>query len=168
MSEFEIKDSGQRQQFDSGMVRDTTEGKIDYHRVFDGPMLERWAVHLTKGATKYPDVRPGVANWTLADGPAELARFKASALRHFVQWFRGDTDEDHAAAIMFNVNGAEYVRGRKEKSPKEQFTPEPMARPEAAMPTSYKDRCLTPEYAMLVRTLGIAEAEAWAREYDLP
>lgn len=113
MSGFAVKDSGERQQFESGMVRDAEAGKIDYWRLIDGPMLERWAEHVTKGAVKYPDIAPGVPNWTLAEGSAELARFKASAFRHFVQWMRGDTDEDHAAAVFFNINGAEYVKGRR-------------------------------------------------------
>jgi hypothetical protein len=109
---FEVKDSGARQEFESGMVRDTTEGKTDYTRILDGPMFDRWADHLSKGAVKYPDVAPGVANWTLANGEEELARFKKSAMRHFRQWLRGDVDEDHAAAVYFNVNGAEYVKER--------------------------------------------------------
>jgi hypothetical protein len=109
---FEVKDSGARQEFESGMVRDTTEGKTDYTRILDGPMFDRWADHLSKGAVKYPDVAPGVANWTLANGDEDLARFKKSAMRHFRQWLRGDVDEDHAAAVYFNVNGAEYVKGR--------------------------------------------------------
>jgi hypothetical protein len=109
---YEVKDSGQRQSFDSGMVRDVTTGKVDWHRVVDGPMLERWAAHLTKAEAKYPDVAPGVPNWTLAAGDEELARFKASAFRHFMQWFSGDADEDHAAAVFFNLNGAEYVRAK--------------------------------------------------------
>jgi hypothetical protein len=91
------------------MVRDTAAGKIDYWRVFIGPILERLAVHVTKGAAKYPDVAPGVPNWTLAAGPEEQQRYRASAARHFVQWMRGDQDEDHAAAVVFNINGYEYV-----------------------------------------------------------
>jgi hypothetical protein len=109
---FEVKDSGQRQQFDSGMVRDVADGKTEWHRVADGPMLQRWAEHLTKGGVKYPDVAPGVANWTLAAGAVEWARVRASAFRHFMQWFFGARDEDHAAAVYFNINGAEYVRER--------------------------------------------------------
>jgi hypothetical protein len=108
--EFVVKDSGERQSFASGMVRDTTAGKTNFLRLFDGPMAERWAAHLTKGAVKYPDVRPGVPNWTLAAGAPEAQRFKESAVRHFVQWLRGDTDEDHAAAVFFNINGYEYVQ----------------------------------------------------------
>jgi hypothetical protein len=112
MSEFVIKDSGVRAEFAGGMVRDTQTGKVDFWRLFQGPLVDRYAVHLTKGATKYPDVTPGVPNWTLAAGDEELARFRASAVRHFFQWFRGDADEDHFAATVFNMNGAEYVKGK--------------------------------------------------------
>lgn len=106
MSEFTIKDSGERMTFDGGMVRDVQTGKTLYHLVLDGPMFVRWAEHLTKGAAKYSE-----SNWLKAEGPAELARFRASAFRHFIQWYRGDTDEDHASAVFFNINGAEYVKG---------------------------------------------------------
>jgi dATP/dGTP diphosphohydrolase len=112
---FEIKDSGERQEFAGGMVRDTTTGKIGWHRVADGPMLQRWAEHLTKGATKYPDIAPGSPNWTLASGDAELARFRESAFRHFMSWYFGETDEDHAAATYFNLNGAEAVKAKQGK-----------------------------------------------------
>lgn len=112
MSEFQVKDSGERQQYDSGMVRDVEEGKTDYSNVLHGPMFDRWAEHLTKAKAKYPDVAPGVPNWTLAEGPAELARYRRSAFRHLVKWLKGEVDEDHAAAVFFNINGAEYVKGR--------------------------------------------------------
>lgn len=92
------------------MVRDTTEGKINFLNVRFGPMLRRWAEHLTKGRVKYPDVEPGVPNWTLAEGVAEYLRAKDSAARHFESWLNGELDEDHAAGIYFNVNLAEYVR----------------------------------------------------------
>lgn len=107
--EFEIKDSGARQQFSSGMMRDTTEGKTNFLSVRFGPMLRRWADHLTKGRQKYPDPEPGVPNWTLAEGVEEYLRAKESAARHFEQWLAGDRDEDHASAVFFNINLAEYV-----------------------------------------------------------
>jgi hypothetical protein len=107
VGEFLVKDSGERTAFESGMVRDTASGKTDYTLIVDGPMLERWAVHLTKGAAKYAK-----RNWMQANGPAELERFMESAMRHFLQWFRGETDEDHASAVFFNVNGAEFVKGK--------------------------------------------------------
>jgi len=113
---FEIKDSGKREEFKSGMVRDTGD-KPRYLRILTGPMAQRWAEHLHKGAKKYPDVAPGVPNWTLAEGEAELQRFKESALDHMVKWLRGDVDEDHAAGVFFNINGAEFVKQKLQKGP---------------------------------------------------
>ena len=102
---FQIKDSGERMEFSSGMVRDVTEDKIDYSLALDGPMFKRYAIHLTNGAKKY-----NKRNWMKAAGQEEYERFRESALRHFLQWFFGDRDEDHAAAVLFNINGAEYVK----------------------------------------------------------
>lgn len=113
---YEIKDSGQRQEFAGGMVRDTTEDKTLWHLVADGPILQRWAEHLTKGARKY-----SARNWMLASGQEEYERFRESAFRHFMQWWAGDRDEDHAAAVVFNLNGAEYIRDRL---PKKEFDPQ--------------------------------------------
>lgn len=107
---FQIKDSGERKEFSSGMVRDVTEGKIDYTLITDGPMFKRWATHLTKGAAKY-----GKRNWLNAEGEEEYLRFRESAFRHFMQWYFGEVDEDHASAVYFNIDGAELVRAKKEK-----------------------------------------------------
>jgi len=112
--QFMVKDSGRRQHYQSGMVRDAADNKIDYSLVLDGPMFLRWAEHLTKGAKKYTK-----RNWLLASGKDEYERFRESAVRHFVQWYYGLTDEDHAAAVFFNINAAEYLRGNidgKQKS----------------------------------------------------
>lgn len=120
---FTIKDSGKRETFGSGMVRDVTTGKTNYLRIFDGPMAERWAEHLTKGAAKYPDVAPGVPNWTLADGDKEYQRARESAARHFVAWLQGKRDEDHGAGVYFNINLAEYILS-KIKAPHQTQNPE--------------------------------------------
>lgn len=145
---FVTKDSGKREQFESGMVRDTQDGKARFDLAIDGPLaaavfksdrvfvafnqwyvqggldlaarvaleigdregtiytlLERYAGLMTRGAVKYTE-----RNWMQAAGEAELKRFISSACRHLVQYLRGDKDEDHAAAVWFNINGAEYVR----------------------------------------------------------
>ena len=113
MTKFKILDSGlPHEKFASGMERDTPEGKTDYTLVLDGPMFERWAEHLTTGAKKY-----AARNWMQANSIKELERFRESALRHFIQWFRGDGDEDHAAAVFFNINGAEYVTSHRANAP---------------------------------------------------
>lgn len=111
MAEFETKDSGKRIDLANGMVRDTTEGKADYTLLLDGPLFNRWAELLSRGAQKY-----GKRNWCKAlkstDKAAReetKARFKESAFRHMMQWLQGDRSEDHAAAVLFNLNGYEAM-----------------------------------------------------------
>lgn len=105
------KDSGEHELYASGMVRDTEEGKARFDLLIpdDVPyaeqMLTRFAELLARGAEKY-----SARNWELARGEVELARYKSSALRHLMQWVSGETDEDHAAAVMFNLLAAETVK----------------------------------------------------------
>jgi hypothetical protein len=106
-AQFQIKDSGERMEFASGMVRDLADDKINWSLAIDGPMFKRYAIHLTNGAKKY-----AARNWMKAEGDEEYNRFRESAFRHFMQWFLGDHDEDHASAVFFNINGAEYVKER--------------------------------------------------------
>jgi len=105
MSKFEVKDSGKREEYKGGMVRDTADGKINYALALDGPLFERLSIHLTKAAKKY-----GRGNWLLAGGEEELKRFKDSAVRHFFQWYSGMEDEDHFSATIFNLNAYEYLK----------------------------------------------------------
>lgn len=111
MSEFITKDSGKRIDLANGMVRDTTEGKVDYTLILRGPLHKRWAELLSRGAIKY-----GKHNWCKAlestDRSAREAtkeRFLESAMRHFMQFMQGTRDEDHAAAVVFNMNGYEAM-----------------------------------------------------------
>jgi hypothetical protein len=115
LREFQTHDSGERQQFSTGMRRDVQEGKPRFDLItpvklpFEDQMLTRWARLMTRGAVKYGD-----RNWEKARTLTEMARFRASAFRHFMQWFIGaDDGEDHAAATFFNISGAEYVKCRE-------------------------------------------------------
>ena len=111
VKEYITKDSGKRQEYESGMRRDLQDGKPDFSLIvsqnqpYDEMMLTRWAALMTRGAEKY-----GRNNWQLANSQEELDRFKSSAMRHFIQWITGEDDEDHAAAVMFNINCAEFVK----------------------------------------------------------
>lgn len=114
---YETKDSGARVAQANGMVRDTSTGKVDYTLLLDGPLLRRWAELLARGAAKY-----GKRNWCKAfDAPPgdtreeTRARFRESAMRHFFQWLEGDRTEDHAAAVLFNLNGYEALRDGDER-----------------------------------------------------
>lgn len=107
------KDSGERASFSTGMQRDVTTGKARFDLIhpvgqpYEDQMLTRWAELMARGAEKYGD-----RNWEQARTVEELARFRESAYRHFQQWYHGEVDEDHAAAVMFNLQGAEYVKWR--------------------------------------------------------
>jgi hypothetical protein len=107
MSEFETKDSGKRVEFETGMQRDTNEGKprFDLIMPLDLPykeqLLTRWANLMARGAQKYSS-----RNWEKAETKEELDRYMDSAARHFMQWMCGETDEDHCSAVMFNITGA--------------------------------------------------------------
>lgn len=103
---FITKDSGRRSEYVTGMRRDSQEDKLRYDLI-DPKILERWAELHKRGAVKY-----GENNWRKANTKEELQRFKASAFRHFMQWFTGDETEDHAVAVMFNITGAEYVKDK--------------------------------------------------------
>ena len=118
--QYITKDSGKRQDYESGMRRDTQEGKPDFSLLltdlpYDEQLLTRWASLMERGATKY-----GRRNWQLASSQEELDRFKASAFRHFVQWATGQDDEDHAAAVLFNIQAHEYVKYKMENNEKVQ------------------------------------------------
>lgn len=108
---FVTKDSGQREEFSTGMVRDTQDNKPRYDLI-DTAFLKRWAELMARGAKKY-----GENNWKKAATTEELTRFRASAIRHMFQYLEDDTTEDHAAAVAFNLAGAEMVKERLKKGP---------------------------------------------------
>jgi hypothetical protein len=106
---FETKDSGKREAFITGMVRDTNDNKPRYDLIWL-PGLRRVAELMARGAKKYQ-----ARNWEKACTEAELDRFKESALRHMFQYLEGDRSEDHMAGVVFNLFGAEMVREKLEK-----------------------------------------------------
>lgn len=101
---YTTKDSGERAVFDSGMQRDSETGKPRFDLLipddvaYEDQFLTRVAMLMARGAEKYED-----RNWEKADSEKELRRMKSSAFRHFMQWFCGEQDEDHAAATVFNL-----------------------------------------------------------------
>lgn len=108
---YVTKDSGNREEYSTGMKRDTQEGKPDFGLCLPSSLsyeqqpLTRFAALMTRGKKKY-----GHRNWELAATEEELERFKSSAFRHFIQWYCGEEDEDHQAAVWFNTQAAEYVK----------------------------------------------------------
>ena len=89
-----VQDSGARQNFSTGSVRDTNEGKPRFDLI--SPIAEyRIAMHFANGAKKYGD-----DNWTKGQ---PLRRYIESAKRHIFKLQMGCTDEDHEAAAIWNL-----------------------------------------------------------------
>lgn len=95
MPEFDkVKDSGQRQEFKTGSVRDIRDGKGRFDLIT--PIgLKRLAKHYENGAKKYGD-----RNWEKGQ---PLSRYLDSLIRHAYCLLEGKRDEDHAAAIAWNA-----------------------------------------------------------------
>lgn len=92
--ELIVKDSGKRQNFKSGSVRDTRDKKGRYD------LLMPHAIHLVarqleEGALKYSE-----RNWELGQ---PLSRYMDSALRHLFRHLEGHRDERHDVACAWNV-----------------------------------------------------------------
>lgn len=89
-----MKDTGDRQQFASGAVRDTTAGKPRPELV--SPFAtERVARLSADGAVKYAP-----RNW---EAGMPFSRCVASLERHLLAFKMGKVDEDHLAAIAWNA-----------------------------------------------------------------
>lgn len=91
---FILKDSGEREECDSGMVRDTQRGKGRFDLISPFALL-RLARIYEKGSYKYAD-----RNW---EKGTKFGRFISSALRHVIQYMMGLRDEDHLAQAAWNL-----------------------------------------------------------------
>lgn len=89
-----IKDSGQRQTFASGSVRDIREGKGRFD-LLPPRAIREVAQHFEGGAKKYGD-----RNWEKGQ---PLSRYMDSALRHAFLVLANEQDENHAAAAAWNL-----------------------------------------------------------------
>ena len=95
MKDFnEVKDSGKRQEFDTGSKRDTRDGKGRFDLI-PPYALTRLARHYENGATKYGD-----RNWEKGQ---PLARYLDSMIRHAYKFLGGSREEDHLAAVAWNA-----------------------------------------------------------------
>lgn len=89
-----VKDSGKREEFATGSVRDTQDGKGRYDLIPVGP-LKRLSKHYENGAKKYGD-----RNWEKGQ---PSSRYYSSAMRHLTNYMAGDRSEDHLAAVAWNA-----------------------------------------------------------------
>ena len=117
---FAVKDSGERVVFDSGMVRDVQTGKVKYHLISSGPMLQRWAVHLTKGAEKYDDdnwrgrYRPVTTNRTYPEETRSAVRSQTacgSVSHRMLIWLTRRTPSKSPQSVRTHASPKMYIHG---------------------------------------------------------
>lgn len=94
MSEFKVLDSGKREEFATGSVRDTEEGKGRFDLLPTLP-LRRLACLYQAGAAKYGD-----GNWKRGQ---RLGRYLSSLFRHLMAVMELKKDEDHCSSIAWNA-----------------------------------------------------------------
>ena len=89
-----IKDSGERTKFSTGAVRDMHAGKGRMDLLPVSGIIEL-SKHCEAGAIKYGEhnVDKGIPQHSLID----------SALRHLFKYLRGDKDENHLVAALWNI-----------------------------------------------------------------
>lgn len=94
-----VKDSGKREEFDSGSRRDTRTGKGRYD-LLPPKCIARVAKHYENGAVKYGD-----RNWEKGQ---PSSRYMDSLLRHAFRYLDGERDEDHLSAVVWNAMGVMF------------------------------------------------------------
>ena len=94
MTQFEVKDSGVRQDFETGSRRDSREGKGRFDLIPTLPLREL-AIHYEQGSAKYGDY-----NWQKGQ---PLMRYVDSAMRHLNALVAGEPTENHAIAAAWNM-----------------------------------------------------------------
>lgn len=108
-----MKDSGKRMvQEETGFVREPDTDREDltwlaYDGVdlLPGDLIYRLGALYQAGGAKY-----SARNWEAARGSSAYARGRRAAVRHFRAWLRGEADEDHLAAVVFNMYFCDYVK----------------------------------------------------------
>lgn len=90
----QLKDSGQRELYITGAVRDNGESKGRFDLISTQALL-RLSRHYEAGAKKYSD-----RNW---EKGMPIGRMVSAAMRHLVKYMAGANDEDHLAAVLWNV-----------------------------------------------------------------
>lgn len=104
---------GEKVEHESGATRHDAEGKGRFDLIPFEP-LKRVAQHYELGAFGDGESEGhGPNNWMLGLPRDEML---SSAIRHLLQYNNGDTDEDHAAAAIWNILGAMYFEGEENGS----------------------------------------------------
>ena len=94
MKRKKLPDSGKRSEFETGAVRDAMQGK-GLPSLLPRDALRLAAKRFEDGANKY-----GRDNWQKG---IPMSRYVDSLYRHLWSMMDGDTEEDHAGAVVWNA-----------------------------------------------------------------
>jgi len=89
-----VKDSGQREEFDTGSRRDSRNGKGRFD------LLPFYAIQRLARVYEHGSIKYGQSNWRFGQ---PCSRYLDSALRHLMKAAAGWADEDHFAQSMWNI-----------------------------------------------------------------
>lgn len=90
----DLPDSGARSEYETGAVRDSSEGKGCPHMI-PPVAIRKMAKRFEDGARKYAK-----HNWMRG---IPLSHYQDSTMRHLMQWSEGDESEDHLGAALWNL-----------------------------------------------------------------
>lgn len=102
----ELEDSGQRRVFETGAQRDRGELK-PRPDLISPHFLNRVGWHMAKGAEKYSE-----RNW---EKGMPVSVFVESLHRHLMKYMMGERNEDHLAAIGFNLQAIIHFEERAKR-----------------------------------------------------
>lgn len=101
--------------FETGAIRDAQEGKEDYVETISYRAFKRYAQYMTGKKAKY-----GAGNFKKG---IPIENYEQSMMRHVQKYFENkyedgvmEKDDDHLAAIVFNIFGIMHEETRNEKS----------------------------------------------------
>jgi hypothetical protein len=148
--DFTVKDSGERQGFETGAVRDTDDDKCQWHLV-PLKVIERIGMVYTRGAKKYD-----AHNWKRG---IPSSRCWDSAVRHIVAYEAGDREEDHLAMACWNLIAIMW---------NEEHLPEMHDLPAAFMPADADDDDEPEEKTVYLNSRGLCSCGATFGEAPMP
>jgi len=98
-----LADGGERTTYETGALREPATGKGRYDLI-PPASLRRLAQHYERGAAKYSP-----RNW---EKGIPCSRCFDSAARHLQSYLEGSRDEDHLAAVAWNVFAIMYFESK--------------------------------------------------------
>ena len=160
---YVTKDSGEKAVHSDGVQRDTQAGKTKFTLMFPRgvPMKDQLIVRIaelyTRGGEKYGD-----RNWENSCAPDTLDHHLEALWRHFMSFFfEENQEEDHAAAVIWNINAVELTRRNIREATPKQLT-------EAEVPNNVPPETKLSQEAELLPLLALKDdtGDYWQAEDD--